>query len=92
MVVRSTRSLPCYRVSQRSSGSDRGYSRSWDPSSKKRPGWAGSRDREDTELRDYLTTKIKELKDSGKLYELQEKWFGFRMEIPDTGYIPPGGI
>ena len=47
---------------------------------------------EDTELRDYLTKKIKELKDSGKLYELQEKWFGFRMEIPDSGYIPAGGI
>ena len=47
---------------------------------------------EDTELRDYLTTQIKELKDSGKLYELQEKWFGFRMDIPDSGYIPPGGI
>ena len=47
---------------------------------------------EDTELRDYLTTKIRELKDSGKLYKLQEKWFGFRMEIPDSGYIPKGGI
>ena len=37
---------------------------------------------EDTELRDYLTKKIKELKDSGKLYKLQDKWFGRRMEIP----------
>ena len=47
---------------------------------------------EDTRLRDYLTSQIKKLKDSGKLYELQEKWFGLRMEIPDTGYIPEGGI
>jgi polar amino acid transport system substrate-binding protein len=36
--------------------------------------------------------KIKELRDSGKLYELQDKWFGFRMEIPDSGYMPEGGI
>lgn len=47
---------------------------------------------EDTDLRDYLSSQIKRLRDSGKLYELQDKWFGFRMEIPDTGYMPPGGI
>ena len=47
---------------------------------------------EDTDLRDYLNSQIKRLRDSGKLYELQDKWFGFRMEIPDTGYMPAGGI
>jgi polar amino acid transport system substrate-binding protein len=47
---------------------------------------------EDTELRDYLSSKIKELRDSGKLYEFQQKWFGFRMEVPDTGYKAPGAI
>jgi polar amino acid transport system substrate-binding protein len=47
---------------------------------------------EDTDLRDYLSSQIKRLRDSGKLYELQDKWFGFRMEIPDTGYMPAGGI
>ena len=30
--------------------------------------------------------------DNGKLYELQDKWFGFKMEIPDEGYLPEGAI
>jgi polar amino acid transport system substrate-binding protein len=47
---------------------------------------------EDTALRDYLSSQIKELRDSGKLYELQDKWFGMRMEIPDEGYLPEGSI
>lgn len=47
---------------------------------------------EDTDLRDYINGKIKELRDSGKLYDLQLKWFGMRMEIPDTGYLPPGAL
>jgi polar amino acid transport system substrate-binding protein len=47
---------------------------------------------EDTGLRDYLSSKIKELRDNGKLYQWQEKWLGFRMEIPDKGYMPEGGI
>jgi polar amino acid transport system substrate-binding protein len=47
---------------------------------------------EDTELRDYLSSKIKELRDSGKLYQMQEKWFGFRMEVPDSGYKAAGAI
>ena len=47
---------------------------------------------DDTELRDYISAKIKELRDNGKLYEMQKKWFGFSMEIPSSGYIPAGGI
>lgn len=47
---------------------------------------------EDLELRDYLSGVIKGLRDSGKLFELQEKWFGFRMDIPDDGYLPDGSI
>ncbi|MEM6546847.1 MAG: transporter substrate-binding domain-containing protein [Pseudomonadota bacterium] len=47
---------------------------------------------EDTDLRDYLSSKIVEMRDNGKLYELQDKWFGFRMEIPDSGYLPDGAI
>ena len=45
---------------------------------------------EDTDLRDYLNAKILEMRDSGYLYELQDKWFGFRTEIPDSGYLPAG--
>ena len=47
---------------------------------------------DDTDLRDYISSKIKELRDSGKLYELQEKWFGFRMKVPDSGYLPEGAL
>ena len=46
----------------------------------------------DTDLRDYLSARILGLRDSGKLYELQDKWFGFRMEIPSEGYLPDGAI
>lgn len=45
---------------------------------------------EDADLRDYLSSKILEMRDSGYLYELQDKWFGFRTEIPDSGYLPSG--
>ena len=47
---------------------------------------------EDLDLRDYLSSKIIEMRDNGKLYELQDKWFGFKMEIPDEGYLPEGAI
>jgi polar amino acid transport system substrate-binding protein len=53
-------------------------------------GWAARA--EDKPLRDYISGKIRELRDSGKLYEWQEKWFGFRMELPDSGYLPEGAI
>ena len=45
---------------------------------------------EDKDLRDYLSAKILEMRDSGYLYELQDKWFGFRTDIPDSGYLPAG--
>ena len=45
---------------------------------------------EDKDLRDYLSSQILEIRNSGYLYELQDKWFGFRTEIPDAGYLPPG--
>lgn len=47
---------------------------------------------EDTDLRDYLSSQILVMRDSGALYELQDKWFGFRMEIPDEGYLPEGAL
>jgi polar amino acid transport system substrate-binding protein len=45
---------------------------------------------EDTELRDSINLEIRRLRDSGKLRPLQEKWFGYAMEIPDNGYLPVG--
>jgi polar amino acid transport system substrate-binding protein len=53
-------------------------------------GWAARP--EDKPLRDFINTKIKELRDNGKLDQLQDKWFGFRMQIPDKDYLPPGSI
>lgn len=47
---------------------------------------------EDTDLRDYLSSQIIEMRDNGKLYDLQDKWFGFRMTIPDEGYLPEGAL
>ena len=47
---------------------------------------------EDKDLRDLINTSIGELKDSGKLKELQMKWFGFEMQTPDQGYLPPGAL
>jgi polar amino acid transport system substrate-binding protein len=46
----------------------------------------------DTALRDFVSTVILQLRDSGKLYALQDKWFGFQMKIPDPGYLPAGSV
>lgn len=47
---------------------------------------------EDLDVRDYLNSMILKLRDNGKLYELQKKWFGTTMEIPDGGHLPPGAF
>ena len=47
---------------------------------------------EDTDLRDYLSDQILKMRDSGKIDELQDKWFGFRMKIPSDGYLPEGAL
>jgi polar amino acid transport system substrate-binding protein len=44
---------------------------------------------EDTSLRDSINEEIRKIRDSGEMAKLQEKWFGFTMEIPDSGYLPP---
>jgi len=45
---------------------------------------------EDTDLRDAINAEIRKLRDSGELKQLQQKWFGYTMEIPSSGYLPPG--
>jgi polar amino acid transport system substrate-binding protein len=47
---------------------------------------------EDTDLRDYLSSQLLEMRDNGHMYKLQDKWFGFRMEIPSEGYLPAGAL
>jgi polar amino acid transport system substrate-binding protein len=47
---------------------------------------------EDKDLREFINAKIGELADSGKLKEMQMKWFGFEMKTPSEGYLPPGAL
>ncbi|AJY77481.1 hypothetical protein VN24_03830 [Paenibacillus beijingensis] len=44
--------------------------------------------KEDKELLDFINEKILEMKSSGKLAELQTKWFGYTMETPESDYLP----
>jgi polar amino acid transport system substrate-binding protein len=43
---------------------------------------------ENLDLRDYIDSRIDALRESGKLRELQLKWFGFEMKTPKDGYLP----
>jgi polar amino acid transport system substrate-binding protein len=45
--------------------------------------------KEDTELANFINDRITDMKKSGEIYALQEKWFGFRMKLSDT--IPAFG-
>lgn len=45
---------------------------------------------EDGDLRDFISSVIYKMRDDGRLAALQQKWFGFEMEIPDSGYLPEG--
>lgn len=46
--------------------------------------WAGIAARkEDTEVVTWLNTELTRLKADGTLFQLQEKWFGFRMNLAD---------
>jgi len=52
--------------------------------------WAGIAARkEDTEIVQFLNAGLARLKADGSIYKLQEKWFGFRMQLADT--IPTFG-
>lgn len=46
----------------------------------------------DLDVRDFVNSNIRKLRDSGKLAELQKKWFGQTFEIPDSGYLPAGAF
>ena len=47
---------------------------------------------EDTDLRDYISSKILEMRDKGLIDKIQDKWFGFRMPIPSEGHLPEGSL
>jgi len=40
--------------------------------------------KEDTDLLEYLNSQMLKLKKAGTLAELQKKWFGFTMDLPDV--------
>lgn len=44
--------------------------------------------KEDTELCEYFNDIIKEMKENGKLEELQIKYFGAATDLPDSDFIP----
>lgn len=47
---------------------------------------------EDTSLRDFLNDVFRQMRKDGRFAALQDKWFGFRMDLPDKDYLPPGAI
>ena len=50
-----------------------------------KPNWAGIAARkEDTEIVSFLDAELTRLKENDEIYKLQEKWFGFRMDLADT--------
>ncbi len=46
--------------------------------------WVGRKDADSAELVKFFSEGIRHAKKSGKLKELQMKWFGFTMDLPDT--------
>lgn len=49
-------------------------------------GWAVRK--EDSELYDYINAEIAKFEEDGTLAELQKKWFGETVELPQSDYIP----
>lgn len=49
-------------------------------------GWAVRK--EDTELYDFINSEIAKFEEDGTLDELQEKWFGETVDLPQENYIP----
>jgi len=46
----------------------------------------------DLEIRAFINSFLDELRKSGKLDELQKKWFGTPMVLPTSSYLPAGAI
>ena len=47
---------------------------------------------EDTALRDYINEQIAVLEADGTLKTRQDKWFGFDVQTPASGYLPEGAL
>lgn len=44
------------------------------------------------EIRTFINETLDEMRASGKLAELQQKWFGETMDLPTSGYLPEGAL
>ena len=49
--------------------------------------WAGRKDPESAALNALIDDELRKLSNSGKLAELQKKWFGLAMDLP-TDALP----
>ena len=47
---------------------------------------------EDADLRDFVNEVFAELHANGTMAQLQEKWLGTTLDLPQTGYLPDGAI
>lgn len=47
---------------------------------------------QDPEIRTFINQTLEELRVSGKLAELQKKWFGEALNLPASGYLPKGAL
>ena len=46
----------------------------------------------DTALRDAINDELRKMRENGDMEKLQQKWFGLTMQVPTSGYMPPGAI
>ena len=46
----------------------------------------------DEEIRSFINATLEEMRASGKLAELQKKWFGETMALPTADYLPKGAL
>ena len=47
---------------------------------------------QDPEIRTFINQTLEELRVSGKLAELQKKWFDEALNLPASGYLPKGAL
>ena len=52
-------------------------------------GWAGRKDEDSANLVKFMNDGIARLNKSGELAKMQEKWFGFAMDVPFENVPPP---
>ncbi len=46
----------------------------------------------DKQVREFINQTFEEMRASGKLAELQKKWFGQTLQLPTSGFLPEGAL